>query len=114
MIDKWLHDAILTIVVNALSAEGMIGVVAINDTTIHGHLWTKYRQRYSDKQGTPAFQFFFRVPEWDQVARVNAIVQRMKDNAEIRTETKAKKDRFVPTTALDELARILKVEGDCG
>lgn len=109
-IDKWLRHAILSIVLAGLQAEGMVGVVPINEVTIHGHLWLKYKQPYDGRQNTAAFQFFFRMESKDQHRRIQAIVQRLKDQAEIRTERKGGKTRFIPTTPLDELARILKVE----
>jgi hypothetical protein len=106
-IDKWLYRCILSIIAGGLKAEGMVGVVAINIDTIHGHIWTKYRVMYDAPQKTPAFQYFFRMDAWEQLAWARRKVQYMLDNAQIKNETKAGKVRLTPTTPLDELAKIL-------
>jgi hypothetical protein len=106
-IRKWLRGCILNVVVNALRAEGMIGVIEINKRTMAGHLWVKFKVPYDAPQKTPAYQFFLRTESRDQEQQVESIVQEMIDQAEVRPEIKAGLERLIPTTPLDELARVV-------
>lgn len=108
MIDEWLHDAILGIVVGGILAESVVGVVPINETTIHGHVWVKYKVNHLAPQNTPAFQFFFRYTSEEQRDRAVRMVRKMIDDCEVTIQHKAERERLVPTTPLDELAKILK------
>jgi len=105
-IDKWLYDAIFQIVLGGVAAEGMVGVVEINNRTIPGHLWVKYRTDHQANQKTPAFQFFHRLGKGAQRSWIDKVIQHMLDNATIRPEIAAGKERLMPTTALDELAKL--------
>ena len=105
-IDKWLYDCILKIILGGVAAEGMVGIVEINNRTILGHLWVRFRVDHQANQKTPAFQFFFRLDEAAQGGWTRQVTQHMLDNAVIKLETKAGRERFVMTTALDELAKL--------
>jgi hypothetical protein len=106
-IDRWLHNCVLTITANALAAQGMIGVVEINERTIHGHIWSKFKVAHDSKKSTIPFQFFFRTEELDRCNWAERVIKHLIDSAQLKREIINGIERLIPTTPLDELAKIL-------